>query len=193
MLNSPHNVKKHPQHEQIAQQDPQPDMNTCIIDNANRKQFTKFLRQLNPKLEHLLFFYMLISSVKTRAASTSLIGNDEIKKALKAAHKSYEEQKLGSFLSGDVREKMSDTLRKLVYNEAVFSTVEREVNDILEAYYPSFLNSAFYKTANSSNVSNKQKSFIQDETITSSKMIRPHERAPSFNYTGISHYFLSRF
>lgn len=161
----------------------QPAMDTLISNDVNRKQFRRFLRQLNPKLEPLPFFHVVILAFTKQAAWNK----EDNKYALQKAHKFYEEQKLGSLLSDDVHKKMSDTLRRLVYDEVIFRAVESEVRSILEAYYPSFLKSPFYDpVAINSSVSNKQESCFQDETFTISKVIKPTERTShSFCYKSI--------
>ena len=151
--------------------DDKPDMDTCILNSESRKQFVKFIRQLDSKLTHLPFFYALVTSLTNHFSSKTSLNveeKQEIRKILEASHKVFEEKKLASSLSDKVRDKMTDTLKKLVYNEAVFRAVEAEVKQILETYYRSFLSSDLYKSENST-----------------SEVIKPYERTPSFCHTSI--------
>lgn len=151
--------------------DDKPDMDTCILNSESRKQFVKFIRQLDSKLTHLPFFYALVTSLTNHFSSKTSLNveeKQEIRKILEASHKVFEEKKLASSLSDKVRDKMTDTLKKLVYNEAVFRAVEAEVKQILETYYRSFLSSDLYKPENST-----------------SEVIKPYERTPSFCHTSI--------
>jgi hypothetical protein len=186
MLNK--TTKSEHEKKRLEKEEVQPEMDTLISNDVNRKQFRRFLRQLNPKLDPLPFFHVVILAFTKQAAWN----REDNKCALQKAHKFYEEQKLGSLLSDQVHKKMSDTLRRLVYDEAIFRAVESEVRSILEAYYPSFLKSPFYNAlAINSSVSNKQQICFQDETVSNSKVIKPTERASnSFCYKSIYVYQL---
>lgn len=180
---SEHEKKHQPESIKRFEKEDQPEMDTFISNDVNRKQFRRFLRQLDPKLDPLPFFHVVILAFTKQAAWNK----EDNKCALQKAHKFYEEQKLGSLLSDNVHKKMSDTLRRLVYDEAIFRAVESEVRSILEAYYPSFLKSSFYNAvAINSSVSNQQENCFQDETFSNSKAIKPTERAShSFCYKSI--------
>lgn len=119
------------------------DMDEFLRDPVERMAFTKYLGQFMNGSEDLVTFYMFMYSLNDVHKYSSETIKNLLAKANRLYHKSCRSEAL---LSVELDQRMSDTLKKSVYNEAVVKEAQKEMNAKFQPYFERYLRA---RTANS--------------------------------------------
>lgn len=118
------------------------DLDLLLQNDNGRKLFGQFLKEFKNSSDNLLTLYLICCCFQNHKR---LDDRHRIKQILeKTYHSCFIKNQL-PHLSADLKNKLSESLKKATYNESIFNAVKLELKNILEhEYFPKFLKSKLF-------------------------------------------------